>query len=202
MLGLSLLINLYGIESIGIPSLLAATVLPLFNVLAVATLEIFRRGQIEPGKVLVEIIKNPFIIGVLIGIIFSLLHIKLPFFVESTISSISSIALLVALIAMWASLDFKKAFEDRKNVLVVVPGKLILIPVIFIPPAIIFGFRYIGLTSLMVIFASPTAVATYTMVHQMDNDADMASSIIIVSTVLSCLSMFVWIVVLKQARFI
>jgi predicted permease len=198
LFGLSLLINLYGVDNIGIPSLIAAVVLLLFNVLSVITLEVFRDSKVEIKEIALEVLKNPLIIAVAAGIMISLLHIRLPLFIENTVASLSGMAMPIALVAMGASLSFDKAFINLKNIVTVIVGKLIVIPLIFVPAAIFLGFRGIELTSLMVMFASPTAVTTYTMADQMESDANLASSIVILSTVLSCFTMFFWIFSIKQ----
>ncbi len=202
LFGLAVLINLYGTDNIGIPSLLVAVVLPLFNVLAVITLEIFRGSRVEMKEIGLSIAKNPFIIAVSIGIVISLLQLKLPVFIESALASLSGMAMPVALVAMGASLSFEKAFRDKKNLSILVVGKLIAVPFLFVPLTILFGFRGIELASLMVVFASPTAVVSYTMADQMNSDAELASAAIILSTVISCFTMFLWIFVLKQFHMI
>ena len=63
LFGLAILINLYGADNIGIPSLLTAIVLPLFNAFAVITLEIFRGSGVGVKDMVKEVARNPLIIG-------------------------------------------------------------------------------------------------------------------------------------------
>jgi len=202
LFGLAILINMYGADNIGVPSLMAAIVLPFFNALSVITLEIFRGSSVGTRGIVKEVARNPLIIAALIGISISLLQIRLPLFLENTISTISGMAMPLALVAMGASLSFEKVFQDRRNLSLVVAGKLILIPAIFVPLAILAGFRGVELTSLMVVFASPVAVSSYPMADQMNSDSELASAAIILSTVISCFTMFLWIFVLKQFNMI
>lgn len=202
LFGLAILINLYGADNVGIPSLMVAIVLPLFNAFAVITLEVFCGSKVEIKEIGMEVAKNPFIIAVAIGIVISLLKFQLPVFLESTLSGLSGMAMPLALVAMGASLSFDKVFQDKRNLSLVVIGKLFLAPFIFVPLAILVGFRDVELASLMVVFASPTAVVSYTMADQMNSDSELASAAIILSTVISCFTMFLWIFALKQLGFI
>ena len=49
----------------------------------------------------------------------------------------------------------------------------------------------------MLVFATPVAVNSYTMALQMDADADLAGGIVLLTTSLSCLTLFLWILALK-----
>jgi predicted permease len=51
---------------------------------------------------------------------------------------------------------------------------------------------------LLPLYGSPIAVASYTMALQMDGDAELASQQVVYSSVFSILTMFFWIVVLKE----
>jgi predicted permease len=202
LFGLAILINLYGADNIGIPSLLTAIVLPLFNAFAVITLEIFRGSGVGVKDMVKEVARNPLIIGVAMGIAISLLQIRLPLFLESAISSLADMAMPLALVAMGASLSFEKTFKDKRNLSLVVIGKLVVIPAVFVPLAILVGFRNMELAALMVVFASPTSVSSYPMADQMNSDSELASAAIILSTLISCFTMFLWIFALKHLGFI
>lgn len=81
-------------------------------------------------------------------------------------------------------------------------GKLILLPGIFIPIAILFGFRKIELAALMAIFASPTAVSTFTMAQNAKANYKLSGQIVVLDSMLSVVSIFLWIVVLKYINLI
>ena len=46
-------------------------------------------------------------------------------------------------------------------------------------------------------FATPVAAASYPMAQSMDADADLAGEYVVITTVLSIVTMFCWILVLK-----
>ena len=55
--------------------------------------------------------------------------------------------------------------------------KLVIIPAIFFPFAILFGFRNSELVAILVMLGSPTTVSCYIMAKNMNNDAVLTSSI-------------------------
>ncbi len=42
-----------------------------------------------------------------------------------------------------------------------------------------FGYRGVELTTLMIIFAAPTAISSFTMAQQMDSDSELAGQIVV-----------------------
>ncbi len=59
------------------------------------------------------------------------------------------------------------------------------------------GFSGVKLLTLVAIFASPSAVTSFTMAQQMDSDYELAGNCVIFSTAISCFTMFLWIFALK-----
>ena len=70
LFGLPVAANLCGEENIGVTSFLVGIVVPVFNVLAVVSLEFFRGGKVNIKKVLKGIATNPLILASLLGVIF------------------------------------------------------------------------------------------------------------------------------------
>jgi predicted permease len=49
---------------------------------------------------------------------------------------------------------------------------------------------------------APTAVSSYTMAQQMGGDGELAGEIVVFTTGVSIITIFIWIFVLKQFMFI
>lgn len=200
--GIPITTALFGTEAIGATALLVAVVVPLFNVLAVITLEMFRGSKINVKKIVKGIITNHMILGTVIGMLFLVLGWKLPFAIEKAILDLSKVTTPLALVILGASFTFSSVRGNVKNVCIGVLGKLVLSPIIFLPIAIVFGFRGVNLGILLAIFGSPTAVSSFSMAKQMDADADLAGQLVVFGSMLSVVTMFVWIFILKQGGFI
>ena len=91
---------------------------PLYNIMAVVVLSFFspERKNLDGAtvkKTLKGIITNPIIIGILVGMAWSLLRLPLPQIAQKTVSSIGATATPLGLMAMGASFDFKKALGQK-----------------------------------------------------------------------------------------
>ena len=98
LMGIPVATNICGHGNIAATAIMVAVIVPLFNVLAVITLEIFRGGRFSAGHIVVQIIKNPIIIGAVAGIIVSLAGIHVPDLIESIIDEMSQVTTPMALI--------------------------------------------------------------------------------------------------------
>ena len=70
--------------------------------------------------------------------------------------------------------------------------RLVMAPVIGIGIGILLGFRGVQLGVMLALFASPTAVSSYTMAQQMGADADLAGGLVVTTSAVSCITMFLW----------
>ena len=193
---------LFGQNATGVASMLIAIVVPLFNFLAVICLEIYRGGNINFKKIIKGIITNPLIIASIIGLFFIYFKIELPTPIEKTINDISKIATPLAFILLGSSFTFSAFSLYIKQLSITILGKLIIVPGIVLYIAALLGFRNIELTCLLSVFASPTAVSSYTMAEQMDGDSILAGQIVVLTSIISIITVFLWIFILKQFNLI
>jgi predicted permease len=149
-------------------------------------------------KNLKTIITNPLIIAVVIAVFLNLLDVVLPRYLLKTISYISDIAIPLALLDIGASITFSSLSNTFSYALIATFLKIIFAPAVFTVIAFLCSFRYSDLVILYVLFASPTAVASYIMAKNMDNNAELAASIVVLTTLGSIVTIFVGIFILKS----
>ncbi|MGN1032252.1 MAG: AEC family transporter, partial [Intestinibacter sp.] len=195
--GIPVATSIYGEGNVGTTAMLIATIVPLFNVLAVISLEIFRDSQINVKKIAKGVITNPLIVAAVIGIIFLLIGIQLPTSVLSTVKDISKMATPLGLILLGASFSFSDVKKYLNETIIIVIVKLIVVPAIMIPLSVFLGFRGIALLTLTIIYGAPTGVSTFQMAKQMDGDSDLAAQIIVFTSFFCIVTMFIWIYILK-----
>lgn len=200
--GMPIATSIYGEGNIGTTALLIAVIVPLFNLLSVISLELFKDGEINLKKILKGIITNPLIIASAIGILFVTLNITLPKFIEKSVSDIAKIATPLSLILLGGSFSFSHIKEYLNHTIIIVFNKLIFVPLIFIPIAIKLGFRGIELLTILLIFAAPVAVSTFQMSKQMDGDSILAEQSIVFTCLFCIPTVFLWILTLKQLSLI
>ena len=197
ILGLPIAQALLGDHELGPVSVLIAIVVPMFNVLAVFVLERFRGGNVKPHEVLVQVLKNPLVVSSALGILALLLGIKLPHILEKAVSGLGSIATPLQLFLLGAFFRFAGLGRYVKALTAVTAVKLIVTPAIFLSLAAALGFRGVEFVALLGIFASPTAVNSFTMAQQMGGDAELAGDIVVSTSVFSAITMFGWIFLFK-----
>ncbi|NCB02377.1 MAG: AEC family transporter [Spirochaetia bacterium] len=181
---------LYGEGSLGQATILVSFVVPAINVLSVVALESFRNKNVNIKKIAKGIATNPLIIASIAAYVCVITGLVLPRVIESFISEIASIATPIALIILGGSVSFHSIKDNKKQLTIAIAGKLILAPLLGIVVAILLGFRNESLVILMAMFASPTAVSSFSMAVSMDGDAELAGLIIVFTTFLSIISLF------------
>ena len=197
ILGLPIAQALLGDHELGPVSVLIAIVVPLFNVLAVFVLERFRGGNVKPGEIAVQVLKNPLVVSSALGIAVLLLGIRLPPILEKTVSGLGTIATPLQLFLLGAFFRFEGLGRYARALTAVTTVKLVVTPAIFLSLAAVLGFRGVEFVALLGIFASPTAVNSFTMAQQMGGDAELAGDIVVSTSVFSALTMFGWIFLFK-----
>lgn len=202
LFGLPVAISLCGEDKVGTTSLLMGIVVPIFNVLAVITLEVFRGGKPSVKKIGIGIATNPLIIASALGVAFYMLKIDLPYAIEKTVVDFGKIATPLALMALGGEFRFSKVKGDIKQLIASVAGKLIISPLFMVIAAILLGFRNEILVPILLMAGAPTAVSSYTMAQQMGGDGELAGEIVVFTTGISIITIFIWVFVLKQFNFI
>lgn len=197
LFGVSLSQNLFGSEGLGAVTTLVAIIIPIYNFMAVIILDMYSNDKSDIKENFINIITNPLIVGSAIGILVSVLHVKLPVFVEKTINDVSNMATPLALMALGGDIEVQNIHNNLKYIAVVTTGRLIVIPAIVILAALSFGFRGPELGALFSMVAPSVAVSSYTMAQQYDCNYELAGQLVFVSTMFSPFTIFLFIFVMK-----
>lgn len=204
--GVPVAVNMFGQSAAPLASMLAAIVIPMFNLLAVVVLELFSpqksKGGSAAGRIVLGIVKNPLIIGTVLGVVFVLCGIRLPAVLETFVSDVSKTATPLALLVLGADFEWRAVGTYRKQIAICTIAKLVVLPAVVLPIAVALGFRGPALGLLLILLAAPTAVSSYAMADQMGADAVLASQLVVFTTVLSSLSLFVFVFLLKACALI
>ena len=197
ILGVPLVENIYGPEAVNMPLMLVTIIPPLYNVLAVFTLEKFRGGRMDWRHILRGVVTNPMILGALIGGLGKLLPFPLPEFLAKALKEMAVGTTPLSLIVLGASFNFESAVGELRLLLACIFSRLVLAPAVFVAGAVLCGFRGLELATLMCVTITPCAVASYTMAQQMDSDGELTGNCVVFTSALSCVTMFLWIFCVK-----
>ena len=201
LLGIAFIQNIYG--SAGIAPLMIIGSVPLYNIMAVTVLSFFspERKKLDAGtvkKTWKGIVTNPIIIGILIGMLWSLLRLPLPEIAAKTVSSIGATATPLGLMAMGASFDFRKALGQKGPALAASFLKLIGFCAVFLPIAAAMGFRQEKLVAILIMLGSATTVSCYVMAKNMNHEGTLTSSVVMLTTLGSAFTVTAWLYILKS----
>lgn len=207
VLGIAFIQNIYGTS--GMAPLMIIGCVPLFNIFAVIvlTFESQDRQANEPfsvvmKKALIGIVTNPIIIGIVLGVAASFINLSLPTIVNKTLGLLADMTTPMALVAIGAGFEGKKALAKLKPTFVSAAIKLIVLPAVFLFIAIALGIRDQKLIALIVMLGSPTTPSSYVMTQNMHGDTVLTSSCIVTTTLLSSLTLTFWIFVARSMGYI
>lgn len=212
VLGIAFINNIYG--NSGMAPLMIVSAVPLYNILSVIILTFSadmgkeaQKNKLTDNvsnskgsnikKACINVVKNPIIIGIFLGLPFSIFGISIPVIPLKAVTSIAQTATPIALLVVGAGFEGAKAIKKIKLTAVATFIKLVLLPLIFFPFAIAFGFRGSELVAILIMLGSPTTVTCYIMAKNMGNDEVLSSSIVVMATLLSSVTLTGWIFVLK-----
>jgi hypothetical protein len=189
-------------EQVGVAALIIAITVPLNNAISVVVLEVFRGGRVDAPRIARGVVTNPNIVGSALGLLLLVAGIKLPYPAEKIALDFSRVATPLALMLLGGSMSYRTVGGAIRPIVIGVLGKLVILPMVFLPLSIWMGYRDIELITLMVLYGAPAAVASYTMAQQMEADGDLAAQLVVFGSAFSVLTMFIMIFSLKQLGFI
>ena len=200
--GISIAASIYSYEEISIIALLVALVSPMFNIMAAGIFAKYNKIKNTPAQILKDMLTNPLVLGSLLGLAALLMGLKLPAMIHTPLNALGCSASAIGLLALGAGFKIKNLRKNALILAITTAGKLLVVPLIFLPLSILMGFKGVELVGLLVLFASPAAFSGYTMATQANADGDLSGQIIVVSSVISIVTVFVFIFVLKAMSLI
>ena len=190
IMGIPMTQTILGQENIGYTAALIGIFIPLFNILAVVALEIYRDSAIHWGRILKNVLKNPFVVATACGFAVLLSGVPFPKILTTITVSIGRAATPIALVAMGGCFRFAGARKCLKQLIITVSGKLVLMPALWLTVAALLGFRGHAFISLMSLYGAPVAVSSYSLAQMMGGDTDLASQVVVYTSVFSILTLF------------
>ena len=210
ILGVAFVENISG--SAGMAPLMIVSAVPFFNILSVIILTFSADLNKSAGekkshgavikKSLFNIVTNPIIIGILLGIPFALLNVKFPVIATRTMDYVARTATPVALIAIGGGFDKQEATRRVKPAIWASLIKLVILPAVFLPLAVLFHFASSEMVAILIMLASPTTVSCYIMAVNMENDGPLTSNVILLTTIFSSVTLTGWIFILRSFNLI
>lgn len=179
-IGLSIMSLLFGAQGMQMFAMMIALAIPLVNVISVLA---FSQGQgLKPAQILFSLIKNPLILGCLVGIIFNLLQLSLFSGLEQLFKILASMSLPLGLICVGAALQFADLKHDYSRLLLNTLGRLMVVPGLAYLICYALNLNQFETIVLVVFFALPTASASYILTRYFNGDSQLMAGIISLQT--------------------
>jgi predicted permease len=201
VMGVAFIQNIYG--NSGMAPLMIIGTVPLYNVAAVLVLSF--TGPDSHGlnkqalkKSLLGIATNPIILSIFAGMLFSACRIDLPIMINKTIGNIASLATPLALLALGAGFEGRKAIKLVKPTTISALIKLVVLPAVFLPLAVLLGFRNEMLIALLVMLGAPTTPSCYIMAKNLGHDGVLTSGTVVATTFCCSITLTLALFILKS----
>jgi len=199
--GMPLATGMYGQDAANSVAMMLGVMVPFYNIVAVVVLSVFsetRTGRISFAQLIWDIARNPLILGCAAGLIFGTLQVEIPAAVNRPIAELAAAASPLALFLMGGEFKYRSLNNNLWKVLWATFARLIIVPLaamlVFVP----MGFHTIELSVLLCLFATPAAVSGYIMASNMGCDGELSGQIVVLTTIGSCLSIFLFIFGLRS----
>jgi predicted permease len=183
-IGLALAERLAGPQGLLLIAVLIGVCVPLFNVAAVWPMA--RQGQRGFAGVL---LRNPLIIGTASGLAANLLGLRIPDWLEPTLSRMGGASLALGLMAAGAGMQFGALGRAKSMAVILLAIRHLVLPVAALGFARVFGLDPVQTTVLLAFSALPTAPSAYVLAARMGYDGAYVAGLVTLSTLLGMLSL-------------
>jgi len=204
-MGLAIVFNAYGDDGLTRASVLMGFLVPVLNFFAVLALLGPQQDNREESRIkrllpmAWKVLANPLIIASFAGLLWSYLHLPLPVVLERSLKITTGMSLPLALFALGGGFSLARLRGDLVMAAMATGVKLLWMPLLAAVLLILLGVTGVDLKVGILMSASPAATATYIMAQQMSSDAELAGSIVVMSTALSIVS---YILILSLFHFL
>ena len=183
--------SLFGDEGLKIASIFMLIYVPSINIIIVTTM-VMNFGQSKKNAsnnefktVFVELSKNPFILAMITGLIFSIIQSEKLKVIIDTSGLLGSAALPIMLLTIGAKIKVRDLALTITPILISNVLKLLALPLIAFFVANFLGLSEIEVIVAVIFAAVPTAVSSHTLARQFGADDQLMTSIITTQVILS-----------------
>ena len=213
-----------GEEAMAIAAVISAFSIPLYNLFSVIALTMFLKtadGKKRNFKsVFLDVVKNPLILSVALGfvmlgirqyqieifgeLVFSLkTNLK---FLYTAMNNLKSIASPLALVVMGAQFEFSAVKGLFKEIVVGTVSRVFIAPIVGIGLTVFLSSHTNWLScgvneypSLVALYGSPMAVSAAVMAGQMHNDEQLATQLVVWTSISSIFTIFLTVCIMIPA---
>ena len=205
-LGIAFMTNIY--DNVAMVALMIIGSVPIYNVVAVLILSLTAADSDNRDykalfkKTLRNLITNPIILGILAGLLWSVLKLPQPPIMMKSLTYLGNCASPLALIGLGACFSFKDLSSKLKPIVFINFNKLILWCALFLPVAVAMGDRDDKLVAALIMLGSATTSSSFIMARNMGHEGVISSSAVMTTTLFSSFTLTLWLFILRSLGYI
>jgi len=191
---LPLLISIFGEENDGPMIVMIAMAAVLFNGMSVAVLSRYSDANVS-GKLSIphlahEMIRNPIILGTLLGLAMRALPFPMPTVLMKPIGDLGSCTAPMTMLAIGLRFRLQRLADNRRPILLCGFLKLIAMPLVWTAGGALLGFRGPILCTAFLMHSCPAASGCVPTAQEMGCDGELAGDLILTQTAASFFTLF------------
>jgi malonate transporter and related proteins len=184
-IGLPVAVYVLGNAALSAPVILLQLVVLAPIILTI--LDISTSGKVSVGRILLQPVRNPLIIGVVLGVILAVSHVHLPTPVLAPFVLVGGAAVPVVLLGFGMSIYGQRILEagtNRRDVLLASALKLVVMPVVaWAVGSFVFGLTGTALFGVVLLAALPTAQNVFNYAQRYDSGVTLARDTVLITTI-------------------
>lgn len=186
-IGLAIASRLAGEQGTSLMALIIGFAVPICNMAAVHAL------VHKSGGLFRELARNPLLVATASGLLFNLLGWHLPDIIAATLSRMANASIAIGLMTVGAGLQLSGLHEAKGVTSYFLATKLLALPAIGYALARWMGLPPLQLQIAVTFCALPTASSAYVLAARMGGNGPFVAFLISASTVLSLLTLPLWL---------
>lgn len=216
IIGLPLAQMLGGQQGAAVAAVLSAFAIPTFNIYGVIALSVYTGKKKGAGEILKNIVLNPLVIGVGVGLVVLLIRAAQTTifgrvvysverdtkFIYTILSNLKALTTPLSLIVLGAQCEFSAVKGMLREIVTAVTTRVVIAPAIALVGMVALdamgvlpcGNGEIG--AAIALFGSPVAVSSAIMATNMDNDGQLATQVVVWSSLFSMATIFLTVCIL------
>lgn len=197
LFGIPMAQTLFGQEAVAQTVIMITIIIPIYNTAGALILGSHYGAKSGGAGILKNIITNPVILGTLAGIIWVALRLPIPDVILSPLGQLAGCYTPMALFVLGGTLHFSSLRKDLKFVSAVLCGKHLLLPALLAVLCLVLPLSKLESFMLFTMYGTPVGSVSYSLTSAMGGDGELSGEMVVLSTAVSIVTIFLWIMIFR-----
>lgn len=186
-IGLAIVASLFQHQGMTLFAIILAISIPVVNILSILALT--EKEGMDFRSVSLSLLKNPLIMGCVIGVLFNFSGLELWGGISAFIQQLANCSLPLGLMCVGAALQFMALKNDLWPLLINTFSRLLIMPALAYVVCQLFEFSTLETQIFVLYFALPTASASYILTKVLKGDSQLMAGVISLQTICSAITL-------------